>query len=546
MKRIFPIIFILLLAGFLRLYQLGNVPPSASLDEASIGWNAYSIAKTGADEYGTKFPIVLRAYDDYRPGLYVYSVIPFISTLGLNVVSVRLPSVILSLFDVILVYLLVKKLFAGRKDSRLIGVIAALLLAISPWHIYISRLGHEANLGLFFVILGTYFFVSAIFEKKPNALIASAVAFAMSLYGYQSQKIIVPLLFIVWGLLFIRTFWKHKQISVISCVLGLFLILPAVILSFSPDALIRFEHTSAFASVDPIVVKEQSLFVKAKEAGDMPGIIWHNRRIVPIKIFINNYISHFSPLWLIAGTDHDSFKAPFVGLMYPWELLFIGIGAVTLIKNKKYKDQARILFPILFLSPVAAAVTTMAPHAMRFYTSIPMWQIIGAIGFVSIWNMLATENKKRLFLGITFVLTLVSVSYFYYQYFVIFPRLQSKSYQYALHTAVMYVSAKSGEYTKIIVSNDKDLTQSYMFYLFDTKYDPRTYQANGGTVSGGFAQWHEIGNITFRPLYWEKEVVDKETLFIGNSNEFGSNATMRATFPYLNGTVNVVAEQKLP
>ena len=151
---------VILIAVFLRLHNLSSVPPSASLDEASIGWNAYSILKTGGDEYGTKFPMLLRAYDDWRPALYVYLVIPFVKLVGLNVLAVRLPSFILSITTVLATYFLVHELTRISKiriNANMLGLLSAFLLAISPWHIYISRLGHEANAGLAFIIFAILF-----------------------------------------------------------------------------------------------------------------------------------------------------------------------------------------------------------------------------------------------------------------------------------------------------------------------------------------------------------------------------------------------------
>ena len=66
-------------------------------DEASLGYNAYSILKTGRDEYGTFLPIIFKSFGDYKPGLYVYLCLPFVYILGLNELSVRLPSIIFSL-----------------------------------------------------------------------------------------------------------------------------------------------------------------------------------------------------------------------------------------------------------------------------------------------------------------------------------------------------------------------------------------------------------------------------------------------------------------
>ena len=117
----FILLGIVLISSFLRLYHLQSVPPQPTVDEVSIGWNAYSILKTGADEYGNKFPVLLRAYDDWRPALYTYMVVPFVSIFGLDVFAVRLPSVILSILTIFAVYFLVKELFKESKlrfDSR--------------------------------------------------------------------------------------------------------------------------------------------------------------------------------------------------------------------------------------------------------------------------------------------------------------------------------------------------------------------------------------------------------------------------------------------
>ena len=98
------LIAILAVGFFFRIYRIDSVPPSASLDEVSLGYNAYSIMRTGADEYGTKFPILLRAYDDWRPALYAYLIIPLLPMFDLSVVSVRLPSVLLGVIALFLVY----------------------------------------------------------------------------------------------------------------------------------------------------------------------------------------------------------------------------------------------------------------------------------------------------------------------------------------------------------------------------------------------------------------------------------------------------------
>ena len=61
----FLILFLIVILAFLlRFYQLSTNPPGLNLDEVAIGYNAYSILRTGRDEYGKFLPIVFRSHDD--------------------------------------------------------------------------------------------------------------------------------------------------------------------------------------------------------------------------------------------------------------------------------------------------------------------------------------------------------------------------------------------------------------------------------------------------------------------------------------------------
>jgi len=70
---------VLLLAAALRLWSLASVPPHLTPDEAALGYNAYSILKTGRDEHGQFLPIIFKSFGDYKPGLFIYLTIPFVA-----------------------------------------------------------------------------------------------------------------------------------------------------------------------------------------------------------------------------------------------------------------------------------------------------------------------------------------------------------------------------------------------------------------------------------------------------------------------------------
>jgi len=545
------ILCVLCIGIFFRFYHLSSVPPSPSLDEVSIGYNAYSILKTGADEYGTRFPLLLRAYDDWRPALYIYFVIPFVSILGLTPLAVRLPSVLLSIILLPVTYGLVYELF-GRKPPQIkigqitlgVPLLAMALLAISPWHIYISRLGHEANAGLTSVVIAVYFFLRAINEKqKTKWFIFSAIIFAVALYTYQSQKLIVPVLLLALGFCYRKILLEWKKVIIVCIIIGVLLSLPIVFVSFSPEGLMRLRGTSAFSSDQTIYYEYTKKFAVAKERGDVFGILTYHRYVINVQIFIKNYFAHFNWKWLFTGSNvPEAHKVPRMGLLYWWELPFILFGIIAVLKSRLNSAAKGFLF-IWFLSgPLPAAITTQAPHAMRSYTFLPTWQIFGGVGIMACLQ-LGEASFKRIkegyrMLGYSLFGLLVIVGssmQFYKNYFFIFPKQQSSSFQYALSQAIPYVFAHESAYDRIVFSNQNDLYQSYMFFLFFSHYDPKEYQKRGGTLSGGFAQTHTIGKYIFRPIDWKKEQKNRSTLYIGNSTDFLKATPNLATFSNLDG-----------
>src|SRR3990172_4334697 len=106
---------ILLLALVLRFWRLDSYP-ALNADEAAIGYNAYSLIQTGLDEHGNAWPIHFQSFNDYKPGLYFYLVLPFVFLMGLSEWAVRIPGAFLGVATVYLIYLLVKELFKNHES----------------------------------------------------------------------------------------------------------------------------------------------------------------------------------------------------------------------------------------------------------------------------------------------------------------------------------------------------------------------------------------------------------------------------------------------
>ena len=149
--------FIVVLGLGLRLVGLTHTPPSLNWDEVSHGYNAYSILKTGADEWEQRFPITnFRAYGDYPTSLNLYLTIPFVAIFGLSEYAIRFPHALLGVGTIIASYFLVWGI-TKRKD---VSLLTAFLVAVTPWYVFTSRFVVQSNLSVLLLTTATAFFVN--------------------------------------------------------------------------------------------------------------------------------------------------------------------------------------------------------------------------------------------------------------------------------------------------------------------------------------------------------------------------------------------------
>lgn len=538
MKKIpFLLLGIVFLAVVLRAHQLSYVPPSASLDEASIGYNAYSILTTGRDEYGYKFPILLRAFDDWRPATYVYTVIPFVKFLGLNVLSVRLPSAVLSILTVVAVYFLVNEMFSRQKilKSQYIALACSFMLAISPWHIYISRLGHEVNLAFSAFIFAMYFFL------KKNIYLSSLL-FVVSFVSYQTEKLFIPIIILGIGAIYFKDLLKLKKQILIAAVFSLIILTPFIRETLSPNALIRFSGTNVFELNKPRYFNQFLLLQGAIEQKDYIGQALYNRRFVTSQIFAESYLSHFNPVWLFTNASEDRHKIPGIGPLYIWELPLILLGIYVLLRLN-FDPKVKILIFLWFLSsPIAASIATDAPHVLRTLVFLPTWQIFSSLGIVYLFSRLSRRVWKNVSIATCLAVIFISLWTLTRQYFYVFPRTQSDKFQYAMSKAIAYTLDYQSNYKTVVFANNDNLLQSYMFFLFYSKYDPKLYQKQGGTVSGGYDITHKFGKYEFRPI--NPSEMGKGMLYLGNAYKFPKKTKNLAEFKNLDGKTEIVAVYK--
>src|SRR5260221_370864 len=145
----FLLILIFLLAFFLRVYKLGEFPVGFHVDEVKVGWNALSLLKTTRDDHGNDFPFYYNSFGDYRPAGIFYVTMPSIAIFGNTEFATRLPSALFGALSVFPLFLFVRQLSKSKLNKNLLhestALLASFLLAISFWHIEVSRATTEAR-----------------------------------------------------------------------------------------------------------------------------------------------------------------------------------------------------------------------------------------------------------------------------------------------------------------------------------------------------------------------------------------------------------------
>lgn len=519
---------IFLLGFILRIALLNIAPPGFNADEAALGYNAYSLIKTGQDEWGARFPLVFKSFSDYKPGLYVYLAVPFVWLLGLNELSVRFPSLILGSFSIILIYLLSKELF--KKDT--VALASAFLLSVSPWHLHFSRGAWETNIATFFILLGVLAFIKSF--RNHLFLWISAIAFIASMYTYQSPRVVVPALILLLILFYREQILIKKNIPLV--IMSTILLLPLFLILASTAGLARFQGISIFSDVGPLnrVNEERG---QHKESSGLLARFFHNKAEVYAVNFLGHYLDHFNPNFLfVSGDSLKRNKIPDMGQMYFFEIITLIAGLYFLIRYKT--NNTKIVFLWLAVSPLASSLTYQTPHALRAHNMVIPLILISGLGLGILWENIWRLSKSAKYLAFGALVCIIGISLvnFFDRYYIHLPKQYALEWEYGFSQAVSYISQNQNKYQKIVITDRYD--QPYILLLFYSKYDPAKYQTENKKMSDnkfGFSTISSFGKYEFRPIGKEEISKSKNTLFIGTNEEIGENEVLLKVINFPNG-----------
>lgn len=537
-KVILALFFIVIMAFFLRFYKVTEIPPALNWDETSIGYNAYSILKTGKDEWGQSFPIHFKAYGEYKLPVQIYASIPGIYLFGLNELGVRITPVLYGTLTVLVMFFLGRALF----QSEVAGLVATFLLGISPWHIQLTRASFESSLATLWISLGIWFFIRGF--KNQKWFIVSAIPFALSVFTYNSARIFTPLFLFVALIIYRKKLSESKKAVLISFLVFIVLMIPLAPFLLSGERSARYKLVSI--TDDPgLIPRINENRGHSSLPQPLPKLI-HNKITYVSFYFTRNYLAHFTPQFLfISGAPHKQHHVQNMGELYYFQAPFLLLGLYALFRLKNPFKGVLLSWVLLAFIPVAVTNDSI-PHALRTLIAAPFYQLVCGLGVVFSlkWFRKFSSSWKITSVVILILVITVSFAYYLYNYYLIYPIAYSRDWQYGYKQVVDYIGKHKDEYDEIVFT--RHYGEPHMFTLFYLNYDPAKYQNDPNLVRYETHDW--VWVLKFDKFYFPdlgdkgtqfvdivKENSGKKLLFIGRQGDFPKEIPRLFSVNFLNG-----------
>lgn len=551
---LFVVIIVVAFACFIRLANLHAFPPILNRDEAAIALNAKFILEKGIDEWGKPYPLQFKSFGDYKLPGYIYLTSLSFSIFGYHDWAVRLPSALAGIGIVVVGGLLIQMLLSEHiglkiKDEKVDGnklvlLLAMFMLTLSPVFFFYSRMGWEANVGLFFLLSGLCVVFSDLLHSNTKISLwkvaVSTIFILLAVFTYNTPLLLLPFLLPIPILLTgVRNWRKWLPIVLgwsIVLVIGLISLLSVAdqksgITIFSDETITIAYPT--YRAQFPMYL--QSLF--------------GNKYLYWMSIVVDNYFATFSPKFLVTqGGSHPWHSILGRGHLYWSTYLLFVFGVSTLIIqlalkvgnalvqhrqnivqrlvqslrnffkiNSNQATQTRtqlLLVYLLLISPIPAVITVDAPHATRSLFTFFMIITIAVYGLIVLFYLLEQRKQWGGVITLVLILSIFSlessryVNQFFYQWRNQLPTELEAGFRKQLHTIAKDHSSQP------VVVIDKE---GYLYSL-TTWYLPVETDQFFNTIdrhdadSIGLHYGYKVGNIRFVKDQRDRE--PEETIMI--------------------------------
>ncbi len=474
---------IVLLGAFLYFYKISSIPSSVYDDEATIGYNAYSILTTFKDEYGKFLPIAFRFFGAYTPPLYVYLTTPLVKLFGVTAFSIRFLSAISTIFGILIVYFFINDFKVFKNQST--KIIGSLLFTILPWTVFNARLGYEVTLGYIVFAAASLFLWRSIKNQKISLL--AIFLFSISTYIAHTERYLVPIFLFVFLVIFRKSIFIKKNKT------NLWLSLLIIIVTQVPNL---------------FLVTTKAFWVKNSSINNHLSILFSD--------LISQILIYFSPKTLFGVTPDINLQhsIPNQSFFYSWMVIPYFIGLYQLYKNFK-KPEIKYLLILFLTAPIPGSLSGHFISVQRVLTlTIPMILIISlGIDFIS------QKIRSIVFVPILTLLISFSLILLWRGYFIFLPQERATWWSYGYGQLSQIITQNQDK--KFIIDNGRT-GSIYMLILYYTKHSPQSLQTQFSPEfiknyysNPSFNPNYNFGNIEIRPISWEHDAL-QNVIIVGD------------------------------
>lgn len=550
------LIAIVLIASFLRLWKLSSVPVSLFGDEVDVGYQAYSILKTGRDYYGNFLPIHFHSLAEWRTPLYLYSAVPTVALFGVSPLGVRLPAAIFGILSIYIFYLLILKIGNWR-----LAIVGSALLTFSPWHIQYSRAGFEVTLLLLLLLLGLLFFFKSLINGK--FLWLSALFFVLTPWVYSTAKLYTPALMFFLLVLYRKNIFALPK----KCLMTSFITLlvaggPIVWSTLFGGGAQRFDYIGIFT--DPTMESDvgTARLNDARARGEMgtglnPTLIdrvIHNKFTFVGENLLRNYLQPFSFDFLFNNGDpNPRHSIHQMGKFYKIEAIALILGLILFFSSKNQDKKIKALIAFWILAGIVPASLTRdgGNHATRLILILLPLIFLISFGWVKTYRLIS-KKYKLVYLGLISFLYFLCIFFYLHNYWIHNPTYSERWWHFGFKEGITYIRENQKNYDKVVISTRGE--PPWIFFAGLYEYDPSSWQKNfpiGNDVEvDGFGKVSHIDKFYFGSpsggVYDWGGAVDAKTLYLATAKEVNvnliqepertpGNLTLLKSIPYPSG-----------
>jgi len=409
-----------------HLVGLDASPPGLFGDEAAFGYNGWTIAHHGVDQYGVAWPLFFRSFGDYKGPVGVYSVSLLTAFLPLTAFTVRLPNALAG----IALGMVAGALGWRLTRSRAVALILIIEASFEPWFFHLGRTMLEADLFTPLCYVLALLALAGNGERRFRNCAAAGTCLGVAPFTAQPARFFT---IVMVGLL-VLSFGGRLRGRQLAALVVPPLLATAVVAAAGGEAVARLGAVSVFNGRSGL---DAALLA------------------------LTNYAQYFGPRLLLINDDPNLLlSSGFEGLLFLTAIPPIALGVIAAYRRRT-EPMARIGLLGSLLAPIGPALTVTV-SARRDVVALPFLLALMAFGWEALLPFLRLGRWRA---AAAIALVAVFATPYYLDYAFVYPVRAARAFEAGEIDAIKRAHDIAGGHTVLLFYGDRDPSIQALFAL---------------------------------------------------------------------------------